>query len=81
MVNSPILQTEEVIGTLFPSFFIDGFTERFNQIREEVLAGEGPRNFVYAANSFGCLVIRRCRIMRSRYGGLVIININHGVEA
>lgn len=64
---------ENLIDTSLSSLFVDGFTERFRQIREEVLSGSSPRECTFLVNFRGHLELRRCRILKSQ-NGLIVIN-------
>jgi hypothetical protein len=73
LVNSTHPTPDELVDTFLPSLFVDGFTERFHQIREEVLAGSGPQEFTFIVDFRGRLEVRRCKMMKSN-NDLIVIN-------
>lgn len=74
LVNCNHPSPDKLIDTFLSALFVDGFTERFNQIKEEVLSGSGPRECIYVVNVSGCLEVRRCKLLKAG-GGLVVITI------
>jgi hypothetical protein len=75
LVNSTHPTPEKLIGLPLQSIFVDGFTERFNQLRDEVLSGSGPKECLYIVNSRGCLEVRRCKMLKAHTGLIVLSHV------
>ena len=78
VINSTHPYPDELINRDFHSLFLDGFTDRFRRIREEILAGGCPREFTFLVTFRDQLEVRRCRVMKGDTGELLVIN--HKIE-